>query len=62
MGNKVASTVANSSPGQVWANTRTMVYHCAGDKLYGKTKAGQYVTETTAKAAGDHLAHGKTCS
>jgi len=37
--------------GKVWVNTESGVYH-KGGRWYGKTKAGKFMTESDAKAAG----------
>jgi len=48
--------------GKVWVNSASKVYHCPGSKYYGKTKAGSYMSEADAKAAGNHAVSKKGCS
>jgi hypothetical protein len=55
------SQAPGGGPGMVWVNTASNVYHCGGTRYYGKTKAGKYMTEAEAKAAGARPDHGKGC-
>lgn len=58
-----AKTAApGGGPGMVWVNTASNVYHCMGTTYYGKTKAGKYMSEADAKAAGARPDAGKACS
>jgi hypothetical protein len=47
-----AQEATASQPGMVWVNTDTKVYHREGDRFYGKTKHGKYMTESEAIQAG----------
>ncbi|MEI6670219.1 MAG: helix-hairpin-helix domain-containing protein, partial [Acidobacteriota bacterium] len=49
-----SDTIAQTppSPGMVWVNTSTKVFHREGDKYYGKTKRGKYMAEADALKAG----------
>jgi hypothetical protein len=36
----------------VWANSKSKIYHVEGDRYYGKTKRGEWMTEADAIKAG----------
>lgn len=61
-GGTARGSAGPAAPGQVWVNTQSQVYHCAGDQWFGKTKHGAFMTEAAARAQGAHPAHGKACA
>lgn len=56
-----ASAAPGGGHGMVWVNASTKVYHCQGDRWYGKTKNGSYMSESDAKAKGFRASAGKAC-
>ena len=55
--------IDKGAAGQVWVSEGSDVYHCKGDRLFGKTKSGQYMSEADAKAKGLRAVKGsKTCA
>jgi hypothetical protein len=50
-GSSVSADTA-AAKGMVWVNTDSKVYHKSGDRWYGKTKEGTYMTEKQAIANG----------
>lgn len=57
-----APVARTGGPGQVWVNTVSKVYHCPGDRYYGKTKSGAFMSQSAAQAAGDRPSEGKGCN
>ncbi|HYQ48484.1 MAG TPA: helix-hairpin-helix domain-containing protein [Thermodesulfovibrionales bacterium] len=47
-----SKAVPPSGKGMVWVNTETKIFHREGDRWYGKTKKGEYMTESDALKAG----------
>ena len=56
-----ATPAPGGGPGMVWASTGSKAYHCQGDRWYGTTKSGSYMTEAEAKSKGLHGPRGKSC-
>ncbi len=53
---------AQDSVVRVWVNTSTGVYHCAGSRYFGTTRAGEYLSEREARQRGHRPARGQACS
>lgn len=51
-----ASLKCGAGDNVVWVNDRKHVYHMASDPYYGRTKHGEYMCESAAKAAGNRMA------
>jgi hypothetical protein len=49
-----SETQAKTPPakGMVWVNLKTGIYHREGDRWYGKTKSGKFMSEGDAEKAG----------
>jgi hypothetical protein len=60
-GGASGAVAPGGGPGLVWVNSNSKVYHCPGDRWYGKTKQGEYMTESQAKAQGNRPDHNKPC-
>ena len=57
-----AKAAPGGGPGKVWIHAGSKVYHCPGDKWYGRTRQGKYMGEDAARAKGYHGPRGKTCT
>lgn len=54
------SPAPHPGSGMVWVNLESKVYHYEGDRWYGKTKKGQYMSEQEAIKAGYRAAKART--
>jgi hypothetical protein len=46
---------------KVWANPRSMVYHCPATQYYGATKNGEYMSQSQAQQNGYRPVGGRVC-
>ena len=53
-GGAMGAPAPGGGAGMVWVNTESKVFHRQGDKYYGTTKKGKYMSEADAVAAGNH--------
>ena len=55
---EMAPVATPAAAGQVWVNTKSGKYWLPGSRYYGKTKQGEYMSETDARAKGYSPANG----
>ena len=46
---------------RVWVNTDSRIYHCPGTQWYGRTRKGEYMTQSKALEAGYKPAYARQC-
>ncbi len=51
-GTPAATQAPGGGSGMVWVNTDSKIYHKQGDRWYGRTKDGKYMSESDAQKAG----------
>ena len=56
-----AEAAPGGGPDKVWVNLNSSKYHCPGDRYYGKTTNGRYMTEAAARSAGAKGPGGRAC-
>jgi hypothetical protein len=56
-----AQAAPGGGPDKVWVNLNSKVYHCPGDRYYGKTGNGRYMTEKDALTFGAHGSRNEKC-
>ena len=61
-GGTMGAPAPGGGAGMVWVNSETKVFHRQGDKYYGTTKKGKYMSEADAVKAGAHESKQKMTS
>jgi hypothetical protein len=56
-----AQAAPGGGPDKVWVNMNSKVYHCPGDRYYGKTANGRYMSEKDALGFGAHGSRNEKC-
>ena len=56
-----AQAAPGGGPDKVWVNLNSKVYHCPGDRYYGKTANGRYMSEKDALTVGAHGSRNEKC-
>jgi hypothetical protein len=58
---QVSGAAAAGQPGEVWATPAAKTYLCQGDPDYGRSKEGQFMSQSDARAKGLKPASGSHC-